>query len=565
MQHMVLFVLGLKGTMSEAELHWLRQRLLGGKLVKAQQGKLRFGLPIGLVYDPSNKIVLDPDEQVQASLRMVFDLFSHYCSALAVVVHFAKNNLLFPTLLCSGSQAGEIVWKRLTGGRVLSILHNPHYTGAYVYGRTHTRTHLLPGEEPRIKGRTKQIKSKDWPIVLLDNHTGYISWQQFLSNQQQLDDNRTWHGQERRGISREGSALLQGIILCGRCGRRMTVRYHKDGVTPFYECNQAHTQLAAPTCQTMRGDIIDKTVAKCFLEAIEPAQLEVSLAVLQQIDNQFRQVERQWKLRKERLQYEVDLAKRRYLAVEPENRLVARSLEKDWNEKLAALELLEKEYLALPLHKSKVVSIEQRKQILQLAQDLPTLWDCETTSNVERKQLLRFLIKDVTVIRQDKVIDINLRWQTGASTKLQVDRVKKSWEITKTAPEAITIIKQLAYDHTDKQIAEELNKVGLKAGFGGSFTQSKVSWIRYANNIVTGCPERPAYCPNGQRADGRYTALEAAKILNVHVCTISEWCKTGILDGISAKASGPRWIKLTPEIIAKLRKPFVRRHTRPNA
>jgi len=295
--------------MSEAELHWLRQRLLGGKLTKAEHGELRFRLPVGLVYDLTGKVVLDPDKEVQAAVRLVFALFEQYGSALAVVKHFTAHHLRFPDRLWKRTQKGELVWEPLRCGRVLSLLHNPFYAGAYVYGRTKTRRHALPGEEPRIKGRTRQVKREDWPIVLPDAHPGYITWEQFRHYQQVLDDNRTWRPQERRGVVREGAALLQGIVLCGTCGRRMNVRYLADGNIPSYECRQAHAQLAERTCQTMRGDGIDQAVATCFLEAIQPAQLAVSLSTLDQLEARARQIDRQWHLRLERGQYEADLAR----------------------------------------------------------------------------------------------------------------------------------------------------------------------------------------------------------------------------------------------------------------
>src|SRR5438128_10431045 len=254
--------------MSEAELHWLRQRLLGGKLTKAEQGDLRFRLPVGLVSDLSGKVVLDPDEEVQAAVRLVFALFEQYGSALAVVKHFTMHHLRFPDRLWQRTRKGELVWEPLRCGRVLSLLHNPFYAGAYVYGRTKTRRHALPREEPRIKGRTRQVKLEDWPIVLRDAHPGYISWEQFRHHQHVLDDNHTWRPEERCAVAREGAALLQGIVLCGVCGRRMNVRYLADGTTPSYECRQAHAQLAEKTCQRMRGDSIDQLVTTCFLEAI---------------------------------------------------------------------------------------------------------------------------------------------------------------------------------------------------------------------------------------------------------------------------------------------------------
>ena len=266
-------VLGIKGTMSEAELHWLRQRLLGGKLEKASQGQLRVRLPTGLVYDPVGQVVFDPDEAVQQAVRLVFDVFEEGKSALAVVQHFDDHKLLFPTRHWGGAQDGELAWQPLRHSRVLAILHNPAYAGAYVYGRTKTRTRLLPGEEPRIKGRTRQVELADWPVLLRDAHSGYITWEQFLRNQEQLDDNRTYRPEERRGAVREGAALLQGIVLCGHCGQCMTVRYPASGQICYYICCQAHKEFALKTCQSIRGNDVDETVARVFLEAMQPAQL----------------------------------------------------------------------------------------------------------------------------------------------------------------------------------------------------------------------------------------------------------------------------------------------------
>jgi DNA invertase Pin-like site-specific DNA recombinase len=556
-------LLGFTGIMSEAELHWLRQRLLGGKLTKASKGQLRVRLPVGFVYDPAQHVVLDPDEAVQEAVRLVFSLFDHYGSAIAVVSHFASHHLRFPTRLWGKTHEGELVWGRLCNGRVLDILHSPVYAGAFVYGRTHTRQYPLPGETQRIKGYTRRVKMADWPIVLRDAHVGYIEWQQFLRNQRHLQDNCTVPVGEYRGAVREGTALLQGIVLCGRCGRRMTVRYIQNGEIPSYECNQAHSQLAAKTCQTMRGDRIDAAVAGQFLAAIQPAHLEVALAALDQLEARARQSERQWALQRERAQYEADLARRRFLQVDPENRLVARTLEHDWNEKLAAVAQLEREYLAAPQDAALQMTADQRHHILALAQDIPTLWHAARTTPAERKQLIRLLIKDVTLTKQGQVIELAIRWQTEARTVVLIPRTKQSWEERQTAPQAVTRIRELATDHTDAQIAKLLNEAGEVAGMGGAFTTSKVQWIRHAYAIETGCPERPSACPSGQRADGRYSAQAAADLLNVDVSTIAEWCKTGRLDSIRSKPGGPRWIALTPEVIQQLRKPTRRTWNRP--
>jgi hypothetical protein len=546
----------------------LRSRLLGGKLEKAQQGQLRFRPPTGLVYDPAGQLVLDPDQQVQQAVRLVFDLFDQFSSALAVVQYFATHHVLFPTRGWGGLQHGELTWQPLSNGRVLAMLHNPAYAGVYVYGRTQTRTRLLPGETPRIKGRTRQIKSADWPIVIQAAHPGYLSWEQFLRNQQRLEDNRTYHPDDQRGAVREGTALLQGIILCGRCGRRMSVRYTcpapstarckalADGRIPYYVCAELHAQRAEATCQGLRGDAVDATVAKAFLEAMQPAQLEVSLATLDQIEDRARQLDQHWQLRLERAHYEAELAQRRFRAVEPENRLVARSLEHDWNETLAAIERLEHEYATLPRLAPSLVSPEERQRILALAQDLPTVWQAPTTTHAQRKQLLRFLIKDVTLTQQATSIQIGLRWQTEALTPLEIARPKRSYEVRRTSGMVIERIHTLAPEHTDREIATLLNQAQLTPGLGGQFTESKVKWIRYTYGIPLGCPQGPAACPTGQRGDGRYSARTAAHLLNVNVSTIANWCTLGILEGVQETPHGPRWITLTPDRIVQLRKPM---------
>lgn len=548
-------LLGFKGTMSEAELHWLRQRLLGGKLERARQGQLRFRLPPGLVYDPRGAVVLDPDEQVQQAVRLVFALFEQHGSALAVVKHFSSQGLLFPERRWGGAHDSELLWGPLHHARVLSILHNPTYAGAYVYGRTQTRRHSLPGEAPRIKGRTRQVAPADWPIVLPDAHPAYIRWEQFLQHQQQLADNLTLDAQTHRGAVREGAALLQGLVLCGHCGRRMSVRYLDNGRTPSYECNQMHKDFASRTCQSMRGDGVDAAVAHTFLAAMQPAQLEISLATLDQLAERAQQIERQWQLRLERAQYEADLARRRFLAVEPENRLVARSLERAWNEKLAECEHVQREAAARPPVSACLLTAEERQRILALAQDLQAVWQAPTTTSAERKQLLRFLIKDVCLSKRANQIHIAIRWQTDALSELDIARPPRAYDACRTAADVIARIQGLASDHTDRQIAERLNQDHVCSGRHQTFSESKVQWIRYTYGIATACPAGPAACPQGQRGDGRYSVRAAAELLNVHVSTIANWCQTGVLDGLQTVPHGPRWVALTPEQITQLRKP----------
>jgi hypothetical protein len=324
--------------MSAAELHWLHCRLVGGKLEKAQNGTLRFRLPVGLVYDAAGQIGFDPDEEIQPAVRQVCEVFATSKSALAVVKHFANHGLQIPARQWHRERKGEGVGRPLRHARVLSMLHNPFYAGAYVYGRPQTRQRPLPGEAPRVKGYTRQVKRADWPTLLQEHHPGSISWAQFRRTLEQLDDNRPLAPDRHRGAVREGGALLQGLVGCGVCGRRMTVRSMPDGLRPIDVCAQLHKDFAGKTCQCLRGDGLDAAVAQLLLAAIAPAQLAIALEAVEHLEAQARAIEHQGQLRLERARYEADRARRRYQEVEPEHRLVARPMERDWNEQLSVLE-----------------------------------------------------------------------------------------------------------------------------------------------------------------------------------------------------------------------------------
>ena len=252
--------------------------------------------------------------------------------------------------------------------------------------------------------------------------------------------------------------------------------------------------------------------------------------------------------------YEVELARRRYVAVDPENRLVARSLERDWNEKLTALDRLEREYATHPQPHSLIVKSEERAQILALAQDVPLVWHAPTTTAAERKQPLRLLIKDVTLTKQATTITIAVRWQTEACTILDIPRPKRAADAKRTSPAVVTRVCELALTQTDEQIAEQLNTENFRSGSGRTFTTSKVQWIRFVYHIKSDCPHGPAACPTGQRGDGRYSARAAAALLNVNVSTIAHWCQTGQLDGVQTAPHGPRWVRISLEVITTLRK-----------
>jgi hypothetical protein len=345
----------------------------------------------------------------------------------------------------------------------------------------------------------------------------------------------------------------------------MTIRYMDDGKTPLYECNQLHKQYGEKTCQSLRGDRVDEAVARVFLEAMQPAQLEVSMAAIDQISEQARMADRQWELMVERARYDAELARRRFQAVDPENRLVARTLERDWEARLAEVERLERESTARPTLSTRLVDPTERARILALAQDLPSLWQAVTTTQVERKQLLRFLIKDVCLTRGETTIEVAIRWRTEACTVLNIPRPKRSCEARRTEPTALARLRALAADTSDSQIAQILDREGFRSGTGRPFTTNIVKQLRYSYSIPSGCPDRPASSGDGHRADGRCTASVAADMLNVTVSTIADWCQSGLLDGIQSTSHGLWWIRLTPETIARLRKPARRSWTRRSA
>ncbi len=389
-------------------------------------------------------------------------------------------------------------------------------------------------------------------MLIQESHPGYINWAQYLKNQERLKDNRT-DKRESRGAAREGGALLQGIVICGKCGQRMSLRYRDH--SHYYRCQLAAQTYGEPQCQVVRGAEVDAAIADLLLGAMIPAQLRVSLQALEQVELREKEIERHWQLRLERAEYEADLARRRYAAVDPENRLVARNLERDWNEKLTEVVQLERESAAAARPSRLVAGPEERARVLSLARDFPTLWAAETTSNAERKELLRFLISDVTLARGDEKVHLGVRWQTSAVSEVDVPHRRRVGEFWRTPEEVIDRIRNLAAHQTDRQIAEYLNAEGLSTGAGKVFDRERVRRVRLKYDIPADCPEMPDPGDTGPRGDGRYSAQAAARLLNLSLGSISRWCRTGKLESVQARPRGPRWIRLTPEIIARLSKP----------
>lgn len=322
-------LLGLKGAMSEAELHLLRARLIGGMMNKARRGELRCRLPIGLVYDAADRVMLDPDQQVQGAVRLFFKTFERTGSACATVKDFANQGLTFPRRVTHGANKGQVLWGELAHHRALWVLHHPRYAGAFCYGRSR--------QSKSGNARYKKLPRDQWIALLRDAHPGYISWDQYEANLEQLRRNAAAHGTDRRhGPPREGAALLQGIVICGRCGKRMTVRYNQrqGKQQPTYLCQSEGIKRGHNPCTVISGGGVDQAIGELVLSQLTPLTLEVALKVQEQLQARFDQTDQQRHKVVERAQYEADLAQRRYLQVEPENRLVADSLEAQWNEAL---------------------------------------------------------------------------------------------------------------------------------------------------------------------------------------------------------------------------------------
>jgi DNA invertase Pin-like site-specific DNA recombinase len=403
-------LLGLKGTMSEAEPHVMRARLYGGMINKARRGELRIQLPLGLVYDIDHKVIRDPDKRIQDALRYVFATFSRLGSACATVKEFREKEFKFPRQPHSGPHKGELFWGTLQHSAVLRILHNPRYAGAFVYGRRKSCKD--------INGKTniQNVSQDQWEVILRDEHEGYITWESFETNQRRLLENAQANGQDRRSSApREGPALLQGLVLCGKCGGQMTVRYKslKNQLTPIYVCQRKGIEAAKQICQFVVGQTIDEAAGKMLLGAMTLMNLDVSIAVEQEMQIRRQEAESLRMQSVEQARYEADLAKRRFMRVDPDNRLVADSLEGDWNEKLRELHQVQKIYEKDCEKYRSVLSEKKRSEIRRLADDFPSIWNSPNTQHREKKRLLRLLIEDVTLLKKAEV-QLHVRFNFNA-------------------------------------------------------------------------------------------------------------------------------------------------------
>jgi DNA invertase Pin-like site-specific DNA recombinase/DNA-binding transcriptional MerR regulator len=521
-------LLGLKGTMSEAELHFIRARLQGGILSKARRGELQTPLPVGLVYDPAGRVVLDPDSGVQHGLRHLFDTFARTGSARAVVQAFAADGLLFPARVRTGDRKGELVWMPLRHWRVLRTLHNPRYAGAFVYGRRKQST-TADG-----KVTLHELPREQWIALIPDTHPGYITFEQFETNQLTLAGNAQAHGTDRAGgPAREGPALLQGIVICGSCGKRMTVRYHHRRGTqlPDYQCVGESIQAGGSRCLTVPGHGIDQAISQLLLETVTPLALEVALTVQAELEARAEEADQLRRSHVERAHQRAELARRRYLAVDPDNRLVADTLEADWNDALRHHQAAQDEYEQATAAAQAALDDERKQRIRQLATDFPRLWSDPATPQRERKRIIRLLIEDVTLKKTDQ-LHLHVRFRGGQTTSLTIPIPLNSWQARQTDPDTLKLLDRLLDDHTDDQTAQQLNAAGHRTGMGKPFTRQIVVHLRRAHRL-------PSHAERLQ-ARGLLTIDQTARRLGVHPSTIKAWHRAGLLTSHKANDKNER-------------------------
>jgi Recombinase/Recombinase zinc beta ribbon domain len=513
--------------MSEAELFLIRARLRGGILAKAQRGELALPLPAGLAYDACGQVMLDPDAGVRRALEHLFATFAATGSARAVVKAFRAEGLSFPMHHQSGPHAGELYWTTLTHDRVLKVLHNPRYAGAYCYGRSRhyrdAKGHYHTVAKPRA----------EWTTLIRDAHPGYISFDQYEANLAALAANAAAHGNDRKaGPAREGPALLQGLVVCGTCGRRMTVRYHTrtDGTcVPDYVCQAAGIAHGIPICQAIPGASIDAAISALILDTLTPLALEVALTVTDELAARAAQADQIRAAHVQRAQHAADAARRRYLAVDPANRLVADALEADWNDKLRQLADARDDY---DKARRATTSLDdtQRDRIRALAADFPALWNNPATPMRERKRLTRLLITDVTLIKADSSITVHVRWRGGQDHSMTLPLPPNAWQARRTPQATINLIDQLLDEHTYGEVAGILTQQDITSGESKTFTPGRLR----------------AHCDRYRlrshyqrlRETGLLTLDEIATQLRAHPSSIKRWYRLGLITGQLADDRG---------------------------
>ncbi|MEO9121274.1 MAG: recombinase family protein [Solirubrobacteraceae bacterium] len=537
-------LLGLKGTMSEAELHVLRARLEGGIRNKAARGELRKALPVGLVWgEDEGEILLDADEAVRGAIATIFERFAELGSVRQVWLWMRREQLRFPMRRFAH---GEIEWSVPTYHQIHSVLESPVYAGAYAFGKTRRERYI--DEHGNTRQRMRRLPQAEWQVLIWEHHPGYIDKATFENNRERIARNTRPRAHEPGGAVREGAALLQGIAVCGRCGRKLKVHYQgrRGHQSPAYHCpSSVLVENRGSWCLRVGGGQIDQAVAGALLAALTPAGVKAALQAAEALEQDHDAALGQWRLQVERAQYQADRAERRYRQVEPEHRLVARGLERDWESSLAELATAQAELTLREQQRPRALTATEREQLLALGADLGRVWAAPTTSDRDRKQLLRTLIDEVIldVVREQRRATVAIRWKGGAITELAVALPRHQPSI-RTDEDTIELLTRLAAHYDDGTIAGILNRQGRRSATGERFTAIIVGGLRRYRNI-------PAHKPPDQPADGELLPVgKAADQLGVAASTLHRWLQDGFIAGEQDTPGAPWRIRVNDQLRA---------------
>lgn len=541
-------VLGVRGQVSELERDNSVHRMVEARWSKARRGELHYSPPAGYDIDDLGQLVMSCDEAVIEAIQTVFSKFDELGSARQVLVWWQEQGRKFPVRMMSG-RSHPVVWRKPVYGMFLRTLQHPIFSGAYVFGRSETVRDLDP-EDPR-RLRTMRVQRREWPVLIQDHHDAYISFERYLEIQDRIRGNKMMASgsESSAGPVREGVALLQGLVRCGRCGRRMNVSYGGNRAgqrcrTMQYRCSALRRRALGPDCQLIGGKRIDQLVTGEFLEVTRPAVVEAAQRTQDVVQRERDELDRYWQLQIERAEYEVARAERQYHAVEPENRLVARQLEQRWNTRLVELEKIRVNAQAAQT-RSDTLTQAELAGAARLAADLQAVWNADTTTHRDKKRLLRCAIEEVQLTTEEERYVVRIVWKGGATTDHFVERRHGGTQAT--SDETIDLVRTLAEEFDDAQIARILNRQGRRSGLGNPFTKSSVKSLRGKNRIPS-CPQKPII----DSRNGPFNADEAAVELGVCMTTIHRWLRDGILAGRQATPGAPWRIMLTDEVRKRL-------------
>lgn len=517
-------LLGLKGAMSEAELHVLKARLRGGILNKVRRGEYRCVLPTGLVYDATGAVILDPDAQVRETIAYFFETFVRVGSAHQTVKAFRDEGLRFPSRL--RAPTAGVIFHPLTASAAMRTLRNPRYAGTYAYGQRVYRRTADGGKTFRKRAHN------EWLACIPGAHPGYITWDRYQENLRLLESNGHGYDAARGSPPREGVALLQGRAVCGRCGQHLRARYREQRgkLESWYVCDRASDARAEPNCQSLAGPPIDEAVGRLVAEKMTPAAVDLALEIRKEIEGRYDEVDQLRCRAIERAQVDADLAQRRFMMVDPGNRLVADTLEADWNEKLRALAKARDERESGRREDQIVIDSAIRERLVAMTADFERLWSDPSTPNRERKRMLAYVIEDATLVKlsEEGTTKVHVRFRGGQTTTLTTVNPKASWQKVKTPSEIVELVDRLLDDHLYAEIAEILNVRGLRPGGsawpgrrGTRFTALRVQYIVHTYGL------RSRF--DRLRARGLLTKEELAPRLGIHPQTLTRWAKHGIV------------------------------------